>query len=150
MSQGELDAIEATVMEAAAKITGTRMDQSMPGPARDGGPRIVAQGRLRDADSFHRGSGGVAIYRLPDGSLILRLEDIRVTNGPALHVLLASHAGPASRDDVAEGYVDLGPLKGNLGSQNYEITADTDLSQYQSVVIYCMPFHVVFATAMLE
>jgi hypothetical protein len=40
-------------------------------------------------------------------------------------------------------------LKGNIGSQNYEIPADVDVSQYQSVVIYCMPFHVVFSTATL-
>ena len=30
-----------------------------------------------------------------------------------------------------------------------EIPADVDLSDYQSVVIYCVPFHVVFATATL-
>jgi hypothetical protein len=37
-----------------------------------------------------------------------------------------------------------------LGNQNYDIPAGTDLSRYQSVVIYCKPFHVVFATATLR
>lgn len=46
-------------------------------------------------------------------------------------------------------FLDLGELKGNVGSQNYEIPAGTDLSIYNSVVIYCQPFHVVFATATL-
>ena len=39
---------------------------------------------------------------------------------------------------------------GNLGNQNYEIPAGVDLSEYQGVVIYCVPFHVVFATATLS
>ena len=55
---------------------------------------------------------------------------------------------PADRDELGD-YIDLGSLKGNIGNQNYEIPAGTDLSQYQSIVIYCQPFHVVFATATL-
>jgi hypothetical protein len=78
----------------------------------------------------------------------LRFEDFSVTNGPDLHVLLAVDPAPASREDLGD-YVDLGSLKGNLGSQNYEIPPGTDLSQFKSVVIYCVPFHVVFATATL-
>jgi hypothetical protein len=67
-----------------------------------------------------------------------------------LHVILTKHPAPASRSDVGEDYIDLGSLKGNQGNQNYEIPVGTDLSQYQSVVIYCVPFHVVFATATLD
>jgi hypothetical protein len=43
----------------------------------------------------------------------------------------------------------LGPLKGNIGNQNYAIPEDVDLSQFSSVVIYCKPFHVVFSYATL-
>jgi hypothetical protein len=48
------------------------------------------------------------------------------------------------------GYLDLGSLKGNIGNQNYEIPAGTDISEYQSVVIYCLPFHVIFSTATIS
>ncbi len=58
--------------------------------------------------------------------------------------------GLFSRAEVGSDYVDLGSLKGNMGNQNYEIPTDLDLSDYQGVVIYCMPFHVVFATASLN
>ena len=44
---------------------------------------------------------------------------------------------------------DLGELKGNIGNQNYEIPKDLDVDQYNSVVIYCVPFHVVFSVATL-
>jgi hypothetical protein len=58
------------------------------------------------------------------------------------------HDNPESSDDL-EGYVDLGSLKGNIGDQNYEIPADVDASQFGSVVIYCVPVHVLFSIAPL-
>ena len=48
------------------------------------------------------------------------------------------------------GYVDLGELKGNRGNQNYPIPAGVDIGIQQSVVIYCVPFSVVFSVAMLQ
>ena len=114
-------------------------------------PVALASGSFRDADSFHKGAGQAVIYELTDGSRVLRLQDLRVTNGPDLHVLLSRHPDPASRDQVNDpGYVDLGSLKGNLGNQNYEIPADLDVSEYSSVVIYCVPFHVLFSVAPLS
>jgi len=74
-----------------------------------------------------------------------------VTNGPDLRVLLVGHTDPKTRDDVMDGdYVELDNLKGNKGNQNYELSADIDITAYQSVVIYCKPFHVVFSTALLQ
>lgn len=123
----------------------TETPTAEPEPAQ---PIVVLQGQFQDADSFHQGSGSATLYQLPDGGLVLRFEDFSVTNGPDLHVLLAVDPAPASREDLGD-YVDLGSLKGNLGNQNYEIPPGTDLSQFKSVVIYCVPFHVVFATATL-
>ena len=105
-------------------------------------------GNLMDADSFHKGSGAATIYRGPDGSYLLRLEDLAVTNGPDLHVILSPHASPKSRNEVhAPGYIDWGKLKGNRGNQNYEIPDGVDITAFQSVVIYCKPFSVVFSVA---
>ena len=76
----------------------------------------IKAGSFRDADSFHRGSGQATIYRGPDGTYLLRLEDLEVTNGPALHVYLSRHENPDRPQQVKEpGYVDLGDLKGNRG-----------------------------------
>ena len=131
------------------------VDQSMPeamtsGPAADGPVRLKSGG-LTDADNFHKGSGQATIYRNADGSHLLRLENLNVTNGPELHVILTPHADPTSRSDVsAPGYVDLGRLKGNMGNQNYEIPADVDVAAQGSLVIYCKPFHVIFSVAALQ
>ena len=108
-------------------------------------------GSFRDQDSFHKGSGEATIFRGPDGSLLLRLENLRVTNGPDLHVILSPHPDPGNQGELkGPGYIDLGKLKGNRGNQNYEIPNEVDVAALGSVVIYCKPFHVIFSVATLE
>lgn len=107
-------------------------------------------GDFRDADGFHRGSGQATIYRGPDGSYLLRLEEFKVTNGPDLRVVLSPNQDPGNPGEVtAPGHVELGKLKGNIGNQNYEIPSDVDISSFQSVVIFCEPFKVIFSVASL-
>jgi hypothetical protein len=144
MVEAEQQAVATKVMEAAAALPDKAMEEPMPADQ----PTVIAQGQFQDADSFHQGSGTATIYQLPDGALVLRFEDFSATNGPDLHVLLAENPAPASSSDLGN-YLDLGSLKGNIGNQNYDIPVGTDLSQYKSVVVYCKPFHVVFATATL-
>ena len=111
----------------------------------------IKSGSFRNADGFHKGSGEATIYRGPDGSRLLRLENFSVTNGPALHVILSPHSGPDTSGEVkSPGYADLGRLKGNKGDQNYPIPDEVDVDSQMSVVIYCKPFSVVFSVAMLQ
>ena len=112
---------------------------------------VIKAGEFTDADSRHKGEGTGKIYRLSDGSHVFRLESLRVTNGPDLHVILSPHPDPDSREAVKEeGYVDLGKLKGNIGNQNYPIPEGIDASTFNSAVIYCKPFHVIFSVAVLR
>ena len=111
----------------------------------------ITSGMFRDADSFHKGSGAATIYRLPDDSGALRFENLNVTNGPDLRVLLSTHPDPQNKAELNEaGYLHIGKLKGNRGNQNYELPADADLESFGSVIIYCMPFHVIFSVAPLQ
>lgn len=142
---GTIEEVEAEMLAAEAVIT--ESGDEMPDEA---GPVALVTGEVVGADAFHQGSGTATIYELDDGSRILRLEDLDVTNGPDLHVLLSPIADPEDRDEVtAQGYIDLGQLKGNRGSQNYDIPADFVIGDELSVVIYCVPFHVIFSTATL-
>ena len=140
-----MTASDAASMEEAAAMMQEAIEQSA------NEVQTVGMGSFKDADAFHRGSGTATIYRTPDGSGVLRLEDLNVTNGPALHVVLSTHPDPERSEQVKqEGYVDLGDLKGNRGNQNYPIPAGVDTSIHKSVVIYCYPFAVVFSVATLE
>ena len=135
------------IMEAAAAAPDSEMNEAMPASE----PRVIASGQFVDADRVHKGSGTAKLYALPDGSHVLRFEDFRTTNGPDLVVYLARHPSPASASDVTDGgYLSLGDLKGNVGSQNYAIPAGTDMSEFNSVVIWCELFGVLFSPAALE
>ena len=139
-------------MEVMAKVDLPAME-AMPAAmmmASSGGPERVKSGVFSDRDRIHKGSGEAIIYRAEDGSHLLRLENLQVTNGPDLHVLLSPHPNPDHRDEVkSEGYFSLGPLKGNRGSQNYPIPTDEDVGAVGSVIIYCVPFQVIFTIAPL-
>ena len=136
------------IMSGMAKVNMEEMEE-MPGEMAQA--ERISSGMFRDADSFHKGSGGATIYRLPSGEGVLRFEDLSVTNGPDLRVLLSSHPNPMNKDELREaGYLHVEKLKGNRGSQNYELPADADLESFGSVIIYCMPFHVIFSVAPLR
>ena len=107
-------------------------------------PELVLDGKFYGVDDIHQGKGDALVYKTPEGGHFLRLENFEVTNGPQLHVILGVDENPYNHATLGE-YLDLGPLKGNIGDQNYVIPAGTDLSEYGSVVIYCVPFRAIFA-----
>jgi hypothetical protein len=109
--------------------------------------RTLYRGALRSLE--HPSSGRVEVIALADGSRILRLEQLRTSNGPDLRIYIS--AAPASGDwhGYDREYVDLGALKANLGSQNYAIGNAIDLARYRSAVIWCRRFKVGFAVAPL-
>jgi len=97
----------------------------------------------------HATSGTATIYKLEDGSRVLRLTNFSTSNGPKVHVILADHT--ITGDDVEDAKsVDLGDLKGNTGNQNYVIPASVSLDDVKSVAIYCERFHVNFGAASLK
>jgi hypothetical protein len=95
-------------------------------------------------DGIHNAEGEAKIIPFQDGdNNILRLEKLRVTNGPDLYVYLAT-------DKTTLDFVNVGKLKANNGNQNYEIPAGTDLTKYDTVLIWCRPFSVLFGSAELS
>ena len=141
----------ASVVESMTPEMKMQIAGMMPEMMAPTAPVVVKSGAFRDADSFHNGEGSATVHELPDGSHVLRFEDFRVTNGPDLRVILASHPDPMGRGDVHSGeYVELGKLKGNIGNQNYPFPEGLSPDDYNSVVIYCKPFQVVFSVAALS
>lgn len=121
-------------------------EQAMPDA---NNPVIIADGSFIQIDVIHGASGKANIYQLPDNTLVLRLEDFKATNGPDLHVLLTRNPDPRKPEDVGNDYIDLGKLKGNVGSQNYSVPSEVNFNDYRAVVIFCLPFQVVFSVASL-
>jgi hypothetical protein len=94
-------------------------------------------------DGFHKAEGIAKVITLADGKTFLRLENLKATNGPDLYVYLSTGK------DVSD-IVNLGRLKGNIGNQNYEIPPGTNLSKYDTVLIWCKAFSTLFGSAKLS
>lgn len=125
-----------------------QVSEALPtaGPT-DEGPTILRQGEMMDADSVHQASGMAKLVKTTEGQHLLRFdENFEVINGPDLYVWLTEDP----EGDPDQGYHGLGRLKGNVGSQNYEIDEDVDLAKYEGVIVWCKAFSVLFGQAKLE
>ena len=101
-------------------------------------------GNLIDAgDGFHMASGQIKVLQSQNGTQILRIENLDVTNGPDLYVYLAT-------DTTAKDFVSLGRLKGNMGNQNYPIPENIDFEKYNTLLIWCQAFSTLFGSSKLS
>jgi len=146
MASGDLvvaEVVETTDDQAAMPVEAAESDAATT-------PQIqtIATNDGELVDHAHRGEG--TINAITDGvQTFLRFEDdFAIDNGPDLNVYLVRGAdanGPAGTFD--DDFIDLGDLKGNIGAQNYEVPAGVDLSEYDTVVIWCVRFGVAFNAA---
>ncbi len=117
------------------------------GPATTGasGPRTTFSSTF--VSRAHTTTGQAIV--LTDGTArFLRLVDLATDNGPDLHVYLSAGVDARTSDGrLDDDFVSLGKLKGNIGSQNYEIPAGVDLTRYRTVVVWCKRFTVAFGAS---
>ena len=102
---------------------------------------------------LHDTRGRATIYRDSGGSLSLRLTGFRTSEGPDVHVVLASSSDPALASTSPGRPLQLfevGALRGNEGDQTYIFAPQPDLKHFDTVVIYCERFRAVFGTAKIE
>jgi hypothetical protein len=112
-------------------------------------PVVISSGEFHPV--AHPGKGDAIVYRLEDGSHVLRLENLDIFNGPALYVYAVGAQDAKDNETVKEvGFLNLGPLKGNKGNQTYELPTQFDPEKHRSISIWCKRFSVNFATAPLR
>ncbi len=108
------------------------------------GKASLARGRF--VGLAHATSGTAAVVELPGGARKLTLTNLDTDAGPDLRVYLA--AGPVD-EGRARDHVDLGALKGNKGTQQYDVPVGVDVAEHATVVIWCRAFSVAFGKAVL-
>jgi hypothetical protein len=118
-----------------------------PSGQETGEPRATLQGSFVEVDAIHKGSGTARIVE-QGGVRYLRFENFEVTNGPDLFVYLSESKTPGDSLESIEKYINLGPLKGNVGNQTYEIPGS--LEGYTTAVIWCQKFGVLFSYAVMQ
>ena len=101
------------------------------------GEQVTAQAPLKSTGK----------YRVDDGSMLVRLANLDMDDGPALRV----HLVPGRDRTHPGGGADLGPLKGTRGTHDYAVPAGTpiDLKSGITVLVYCHRFNVAFGDATL-
>lgn len=132
---------EAAPPAADAGDTGDSPSNQSP-TAQPGQPRRLRVGSFRGVD--HSASGTVALYRQPDGRYVVGLEDFDIQPGPDYDLYVVPGANREDRD----GGTRLDDLRGNRGTQFYDVPLDVDLTAGAwSVLVWCQTFGVPIATA---
>ena len=134
------DAAEET--EMAVEVAA---DDDMPAVS-----EILVLGSGEFVARSHPGSGTAEVLNDGTAQRFLRFENFETDNGPDLNVYLSAAPPDADASQFDDDFVDLGDLKGNIGSQNYEIPEDVDLERYSTVVVWCVRFGVAFTVAELS
>ena len=92
----------------------------------------------------HDATGPVSVYRLGDGSHIVRFEDVAIEPGPDFVVyLVPGH----NQESPADGAIALGPLTATNGTFNYTVPPDFDTAQPFTVLVWCRAFAVPIGAA---
>ncbi|MFG6685991.1 DM13 domain-containing protein [Mariniflexile sp. HNIBRBA6329] len=74
---------------------------------------------------------------------ILSLTNFKTDSGPSLEIYLATNTSGSD-------YITLGAIKGVDGNYNYALPANVDLTKYNHVIVWCVPFSVNFGYAVLQ
>ena len=119
----------------------------MPTTQAQSTPQIVAQGSFGKVDVVHKGSGTARIVE-QGGKRYLQLENFQVTNGPDLYVYLSDSKTPGGTIESLGNYRNLARLKASSGNQIYEIPES--VRGYDTAVIWCQKFGVLFSYAVME
>jgi electron transfer DM13 len=134
--------VNKTVNETLVASAGTTA------PAAAAAPMTLAMGSFHS--NAHDTRGTATVIDLGNGRRVLRLTNFATSNGPDVRIYLV--AAPDVQDNATvktAGFVELGPMKGNIGDQNYDIPATVDLANYRTVTIWCRRFSVNFGSAPL-
>lgn len=104
-------------------------------------PVRLTTGRLEGID--HQATGTVSVFRLADGSAVVRFDEVDIRGAPDPVLYLVPGADRRTRD----GGLRVANLKGTKGSFNHPVPASFDLDQPFTVFIWCDRFAVPIANA---
>ncbi len=121
------------------------VSEAMPqssAPAATSSSVTLKSGSFTGFDKLHNGTGTAKLIQV-DGRNYVRFEDdFDVTNGPDLYVGFGKDGKYIKGSELAE-------LKGNVGSQNYELPSGMNPADISEVWVWCKAFSTPFVRAEL-
>ena len=121
--------------ESSPLIKGDASSSQPASPAAE--TRVLAQTSF--LAKTHEVSGTALLIRQGERR-ILRFENFETINGPDLHIYL-------SADLEGKDYIDLGSIRATKGNVNYDLPVEIDTNKYRHVLVWCVPFKVLFSFA---
>ncbi|HUR23678.1 MAG TPA: DM13 domain-containing protein [Acidimicrobiales bacterium] len=118
-------------------------------PAGLASAKVLGTAKVYNVD--REGQGTAKIYELPNGTRLIRLEDFFVSINSDLEIRLSELPNPKTTDETAKApFKVVAPLKATVGTMNYEVPKDIDVSKYQSIVIWCEITRNAYAAAAIQ
>ncbi len=95
----------------------------------------VSMGTFHGVDG--NATGTAALFHKPDGTFVITFEDFSVASADHTHVVLVPNKDVAGDADIDKTtLVDLGPLQGTTGMQDYTVPATADAMTFHTVVLW--------------
>jgi Electron transfer DM13 len=95
----------------------------------------VSSGTFHGVDGTATGS--VALFHKPDGSFVVTFEDLSIASNAHTNVIFVMNKDVTADGDVDKtAFVDLGPLTGTTGMQDYVVPASADAMTFHTVVLW--------------
>lgn len=131
-----------------------RVEQQVDTPLVEAPPPGIASAQTLGRTTFYgvdrKGEGTAILYKMPDGTQLIRLEDFFVTVNSDLEIRMSPLAAPKTTDEIARApFSPVAPLKATLGSMNYPVPPNVDLTKFKSIVIWCEITHNAYSAAAL-
>lgn len=89
--------------------------------------------------------GAWEVVQRGDKTFIIFGEDFRAANGPDLKIFLSPQTvSEVTGKTAVNGAINIGELKSTKGTQEYEVPAGVDLSNFNSVLVHCEAYSVLW------
>jgi hypothetical protein len=133
--------LSAIVLLAACSSTGASAPASAAASAmmeHSAAPSVaapVSTGTFHAVDGTAKGT--VALFHKPDGTFAITFEDFSIASNAHTNVILVTNKDVTKDGDVDKtAIVDLGPLKGTSGMQDFVVPPSADAMTYHTVVLW--------------
>ena len=95
----------------------------------------------RATGTFHAvdgtATGTVALFHKPDGTFAITFEDFSIASNAHTNVILVTNKDVTKDGDIDKtAIVDLGPVTGTSGMQDFVVPASADAMTYHTVVLW--------------
>lgn len=89
--------------------------------------------------------GSWTVEQRGEKTFIVFSDDFRAANGPDLKIFLSPKSvSDATGKNAVDGSINIGELQKTKGTQEYEVPAGIDLSNYGSVLVHCEAYSVLW------